>query len=155
KGAKIVGVSRSTRALYDPDGIDIDYIIEHKDKADVAKELDLEVVSNEELLELECDILIPAAIANQITEENAERIRASIICEAANGPTTQEATAILTENGRLIVPDVLASAGGVTVSYFEWVQNKQGYYWNDEEIHELLVRKMKESFDEEIGRAHV
>ncbi|WP_411843600.1 Glu/Leu/Phe/Val family dehydrogenase [Salinicoccus sp. HZC-1] len=148
KGAKIVGISRSTRGLYHPDGIDIDYVIENKDKVDVAEELGLEVLSNEGLLEIDCDILVPAAIANQITEENAERIKAEIICEAANGPTTQEATRILTENGKLIIPDVLASAGGVTVSYFEWVQNKQGYYWNDEEVHELLVRKMSESFDE-------
>lgn len=148
RGAKIVGISRSTRAVYHPDGIDIDYVVENKDKVDVAEELDLEVISNEALLELECDILVPAAIANQITEENAHRIKAEIICEAANGPTTQEATSILTENGKLLVPDVLASAGGVTVSYFEWVQNKQGYYWSDEEVHELLVRKMRESFDE-------
>lgn len=148
RGAKIVGISRSTRAVYHPEGIDIDYVIENKDKVDIAEELGLEVVTNEALLELECEILVPAAIANQITEENAHRIKADIICEAANGPTTQEATAILTENGRLLIPDVLASAGGVTVSYFEWVQNKQGYYWNDEEIHELLVRKMSESFDD-------
>lgn len=148
RGAKIVGVSRSTRAVYSAEGVDIDYIIEHKDKVDVAEELNLDILSNEKLLEVDCDILIPAAIANQITEENAEAIKAEIICEAANGPTTQEATKILTEKGKLIVPDVLASAGGVTVSYFEWVQNKQGFYWDDEEIQALLVRKMQEAFDE-------
>lgn len=148
KGAKIVGVSRSTRAIYSEDGIDIDYVIDNKDKVDIAEELDVTVLSNEELLEVDCDILVPAAIANQITEENADNIKADIICEAANGPTTEIATQILTENDKLLIPDVLASAGGVTVSYFEWVQNKTGYYWEDDEIQDLLETKMKKSFDE-------
>ncbi len=148
EGAKIVAISRSTRALYDPEGIDIDYVVENKDKGNVAEDLDLKVITNSELLEIDCDILIPAAIANQITADNAADIRADIIVEAANGPTTEEATDILTERGKLIVPDVLASAGGVTVSYFEWVQNKTGYYWEDDEIHELLEEKMNKSFDD-------
>lgn len=148
KGAKIVGISRSHRAIYSEDGIDIDYVIDNKDKVDIAEELDVTVLSNEELLEVDCDILVPAAIANQITEENADNIKADIICEAANGPTTEIATQILTENGKLLIPDVLASAGGVTVSYFEWVQNKTGYYWEDDEIQDLLETKMKKSFDE-------
>ncbi|CAM4250422.1 Glu/Leu/Phe/Val family dehydrogenase [Lacicoccus alkaliphilus] len=148
EGAKIVGISRSTRALYDEKGIDIDYVIENKDKGNIAEELDLQVLTNDELLEVDCDILIPAAIANQITVDNAENIKADIIVEAANGPTTEEATAMLTERGKLIVPDVLASAGGVTVSYFEWVQNKTGYYWEEDEIHELLEDKMSKSFDD-------
>ena len=92
------------------------------------------LLSNEELLELDCDILVPAAIENQITAENAHNIKAKIVVEAANGPTTTEATRILYERGILLVPDVLASAGGVTVSYFEWVQNNQGYYWSEEEV---------------------
>ena len=100
-----------------------------------------ETITNQELLEFDCDILVPAAIANQITAENAHNIKARIVVEAANGPTTLEATKILTERGILLVPDVLASAGGVTVSYFEWVQNKQGYYWTEEEVEEKLVKK--------------
>ena len=108
----------------------------------------MKVLTNDELLEIDCDILIPAAIANQITVDNADNIKADIIVEAANGPTTEEATKMLTERGKLIVPDVLASAGGVTVSYFEWVQNKTGYYWEEDEIHELLEDKMSKSFDD-------
>ncbi len=102
-----------------------------------------DVLAGEELFNIDCDVLIPAAIANQITEENAENIKADIICEAANGPTTKEATQILTDKGVLIVPDVLASAGGVTVSYFEWVQNNQGYYWDEDEVNEKLEIKLK------------
>ena len=98
-------------------------------------------------MELECDILVPAAISNQITEENVYDIKASIVVEAANGPTTFEATRILSERGILLVPDVLASAGGVTVSYFEWVQNNQGYYWTEEEVNEKLYAKLVEAFN--------
>lgn len=107
-----------------------------------------DIITNEELLELDCDVLIPAAIENQITEDNANNIKADIICEAANGPTTKGATAILHEAGKLLVPDVLASAGGVTVSYFEWVQNNQGYYWDEEEVNEKLEIKLKKAFNE-------
>ncbi|CAH0307720.1 NAD-specific glutamate dehydrogenase [Peribacillus frigoritolerans] len=96
---------------------------------------------------MECDILVPAAIENQITEENAADIKASIVVEAANGPTTIEATQILTDRGILLVPDVLASAGGVTVSYFEWVQNNQGYYWSEEEVDEKLEKILIKSFN--------
>jgi len=91
--------------------------------------------------------MLPAAIENQITEENAHNIQASIVVEAANGPTTLEATRILSERGILLVPDVLASAGGVTVSYFEWVQNNQGYYWTEEEVEEKLEKVMVKSFN--------
>jgi glutamate dehydrogenase len=106
-----------------------------------------ETITNEELLELECDILVPAAIENQITEKNAHKINAKIVVEAANGPTTSEGTRILTERGILLVPDVLASAGGVTVSYFEWVQNNMGYYWSEEEVREKLTKKMVDAFE--------
>ena len=100
-----------------------------------------------ELLELKADILIPAALENQITEANAENIKASIIVEAANGPTTPEADAILYKKGTVIVPDVLANCGGVVVSYFEWVQNLQGYYWSEEEVNNRLRQKMVTAFD--------
>ncbi len=99
------------------------------------------------MLELDCDILVPAAIENQITEENAHNIKASIVVEAANGPTTMEGTRILSERDILLVPDVLASAGGVTVSYFEWVQNNQGYYWSEEEVEEKLHKVMVKGFN--------
>lgn len=106
-----------------------------------------DTITNQELLELDCDILVLAAIENQITEENADRIKAKIVVEAANGPTTLEGTKILTDKGTLLVPDVLASAGGVTVSYFEWVQNNQGFYWSEEEVEEKLENMMIKSFN--------
>ena len=106
-----------------------------------------DTITNQELLELDCDILVPAAVSNQITAANAHRIRADILVEAANGPTTLEATRILSERGILLVPDVLASAGGVTVSYFEWVQNNQGYYWSEEEVERKLEETMVSAFD--------
>ncbi|WP_078413624.1 Glu/Leu/Phe/Val family dehydrogenase [Priestia abyssalis] len=146
-GAKVVGISDAYGALYDPNGLDIDYLLDRRDSFGTVTKLFNNTISNKELLELDCDILVPAAIENQITEENAHNIRASIVVEAANGPTTLEATQILTERGILLVPDVLASAGGVTVSYFEWVQNNQGYYWTEEEVEEKLEKVMVKSFN--------
>ena len=113
-----------------------------------------DTITNKELLELECDILVPAAIENQITAENAHNIKAKIVVEAANGPTTLEATKILSDRGILLVPDVLASAGGVTVSYFEWVQNNQGFYWTEEEVEERLEKMMVKSFNNIYEMAH-
>src|SRR5699024_2991710 len=95
----------------------------------------------------DCDILVPAAVQNQITTENADQIKAEIIVEAASGPTTAEATKMLAERGKLLVPDVLASAGGTTASYFEWVQNKQGYYWSEEEVEKKLYTVMHKAFE--------
>ncbi|UPM54704.1 Glu/Leu/Phe/Val family dehydrogenase [Gottfriedia acidiceleris] len=146
-GAKVVGISDALGALYDPDGLDIHSLLEKRDSFGTVTNLFTNVISNKELLEKPCDILVPAAISNQITIENAHNIKASIVVEAANGPTTLEATKILTERGILLVPDVLASAGGVSVSYFEWVQNNQGYYWSDEEVAQKLREKMVRSFD--------
>ena len=146
-GAKIVAISESYGALHDPDGLDVDELVELKEKHGRVTHLFEGVIPNKELFEVDCDILIPAALSNQITEENAHDIKASIVAEAANGPTTKEATRILTERGVLLIPDVLASAGGVTVSYFEWVQNNQGYYWSEEEINSLLREKMVEAFN--------
>lgn len=146
-GAKVVAVSDVYGGVYDPDGLDINYLLDRRDSFGTFSQLFTDTISNKELLELECDILVPAAISNQITEENAANIKASIVVEAANGPTTLEATKILTERGVLLVPDILASAGGVTVSYFEWVQNNQGYYWSEEEVMEKLEKVMVSSFD--------
>ncbi|MCA1061585.1 Glu/Leu/Phe/Val dehydrogenase [Rossellomorea aquimaris] len=146
-GAKVIAISDAHGALHDPAGLDIDYLLDRRDSFGTVTTLFENTISNKELLELECDILVPAAISNQITEENVYDIKASIVVEAANGPTTFEATRILSERGILLVPDVLASAGGVTVSYFEWVQNNQGYYWTEEEVNEKLYAKLVEAFN--------
>ncbi|RAZ66611.1 Glu/Leu/Phe/Val family dehydrogenase [Planococcus maitriensis] len=146
-GAKVVGISDAYGALHDPEGLDIDYLLDRRDSFGTVTTLFDNTITNKELFEIDCDILVPAAIANQITEENAHDIKASIVVEAANGPTTAEATKILTDRGILLVPDVLASSGGVTVSYFEWVQNNQGYYWTQEEVDEKLEKKLVEAFD--------
>ncbi|WP_078410063.1 Glu/Leu/Phe/Val family dehydrogenase [Priestia abyssalis] len=146
-GAKVIGVSDAHGALYDPEGLDIDYLLDRRDSFGTVTNLFTDVITNQELLERECDILVPAAISNQITAQNAHQIKASIVVEAANGPTTLEATKILDERGILLVPDILASAGGVTVSYFEWVQNNQGYYWSEEEVGEKLRKVMVDSFE--------
>lgn len=147
KGAKIVGISDAYGALHDPEGLDIDYLLDRRDSFGTVTNLFEDTITNKELFEIDCDILVPAAIANQITEENAHDIKADIIVEAANGPTTMGATKILSERGILLVPDVLASAGGVTVSYFEWVQNNQGYYWTEEEVNTKLREKLTTAFD--------
>ncbi|MED3571828.1 Glu/Leu/Phe/Val family dehydrogenase [Cytobacillus praedii] len=146
-GAKVIGISDAYGALHDPNGLDIDYLLDRRDSFGTVTNLFNDTITNKELLELDCDILVPAAIENQITDENAHNIKAKIVVEAANGPTTLEATQILTERGILLVPDVLASAGGVTVSYFEWVQNNQGYYWSEEEVEEKLEKILVKSFE--------
>lgn len=146
-GAKVVGISDAYGGLHDPNGLDIDYLLDRRDSFGTITTLFDNTITNQQLLELDCDILVPAAISNQITEENAYNIQASIIVEAANGPTSLEATRILTKRGVLLVPDVLASAGGVTVSYFEWVQNNQGYYWTEEEVNKKLHENLIQAFD--------
>ena len=146
-GAKVIAISDANGALYDPNGLDIDYLLDRRDSFGMVTNLFKDTITNQEMLELDCDILVPAAVQNQITTENAPNIKAKIIVEAANGPTTLEATNILTDRGILIVPDVLASAGGVTVSYFEWVQNNTGYYWTEEEIEEKLEQVMVKAFE--------
>lgn len=146
-GAKVVGISDAYGGLHDPEGLDIDYLLDRRDSFGTVTKLFNNTISNKELLEIDCDILVPAAVENQITRDNAHNIKASIVVEAANGPTTMEATKILSERDILLVPDVLASAGGVTVSYFEWVQNNQGFYWSEEEIESKLQAIMKNSFN--------
>lgn len=146
-GAKIIGISDAYGALYDENGLDIEYLLDRRDSFGTVTKLFKNTISNKELLELDCDILVPAAIENQITATNANNIKAKIVVEAANGPTTIEATRILTDREILIVPDVLASAGGVTVSYFEWVQNNQGYYWTEKEVWKKLEEVMVGAFN--------
>ena len=146
-GAKIVGISDAYGALYDADGLDIDYLLDRRDSFGTVTKLFDHTITNQQLLEMDCDILVPAAVENQITKDNAHNIKASIVVEAANGPTTMEATKILSDRGVLLIPDVLSSAGGVTVSYFEWVQNNQGYYWEEDEIDKKLHQTMIKAFN--------
>ncbi|ADG07040.1 Glu/Leu/Phe/Val dehydrogenase [Kyrpidia tusciae DSM 2912] len=143
EGAKVVGISDAGGALYKPDGLDIPHLLDRRDSFGMVTNLfQNERIPNEELLTKECDILIPAAIENQIREDNADQIQARIVVEAANGPTTLGATRILDRRGILVIPDILANAGGVTVSYFEWVQNNQGFYWTEEEVNQRLAQMM-------------
>jgi glutamate dehydrogenase/leucine dehydrogenase len=150
-GAKIIAVSDSKGGIYSDDGLDVDRVAEHKSYTGSVKGAEkCEEISNEKLLELECDILIPAALEEVITEKNADRINAKIISEGANGPTTPEADRILEERGIFVVPDILANAGGVVVSYFEWVQDLNRYFWGEErvnlELEKVLVRSFKEVY---------
>ena len=146
-GYKIIGVSDSRSAVYDPDGMDPKAVINYKQKnkglSGAPSSGKLQEISNAELLEQECDILVPAAMENQIIEENAANIKAPVILELANGPTTPAADAILNKAGKTVIPDILANAGGVTVSYFEWVQNKAGYYWPIDEVQSKLKKTME------------
>ena len=141
-GFRIIGLSDSKSAIYDPDGMDPYAVMEHKTAnrtvSGAPTNGKAEEISNEQLLEKECELLIPAALEHQITEENAERITAPLILELANGPTTPAADAILEANDTIVIPDILANAGGVTVSYFEWTQNKAGYYWSEDEVRSRL-----------------
>ncbi|OMF35187.1 glutamate dehydrogenase [Paenibacillus sp. FSL H8-0548] len=146
-GAKVIGISDVGGALYNKEGLDIEYLLDRRDSFGNVTNLFSQTITNSELLELECDVLVPAAIENQITDQNAGRVQASIVVEAANGPTTLEATQILSDRGVLIIPDVLASAGGVIVSYFEWVQNNQGYYWEEQEVDDKLKLMMIRGFN--------
>jgi glutamate dehydrogenase (NAD(P)+) len=148
-GAKIIAVSDVNGGYYNKRGLNIPAALEHARQYRSLAEYNepgLEKISNAELLELKCDILVPAALENQITGANAERIKARIIVEGANGPTTPAADEILYDNGVFVVPDILANAGGVTVSYFEWVQGLQEFFWSEEEINERLERIMVRSF---------
>lgn len=146
-GATIIAVSDSKGGIYNPGGLRPDAVIQHKERTgSVVGFPEADAVSNEELLELPCDILVPAALENQITARNASRIKARIIGEAANGPTTPEADAILYDQGCFVLPDILANAGGVTVSYFEWVQGLQEFFWTEREVNAQLERIMSTSF---------
>lgn len=146
-GCKVVAASDSQGGIYNPNGLDVDAIRKHKAMSGTVAGLpDTEAISNDELLELDVDILIPAALENIITEYNAPNIKAKIIAELANGPTTPEADTILYEKGVQVIPDFLCNAGGVTVSYFEMVQNAYMYYWDKEMVHSRLDQKITTSF---------
>ena len=146
-GCTVVAVSDVYGGIYNPNGLDIHDLLRHV--AVTKKVIDYPgatLVTNEELLALDCDILIPAALENQIHEKNADAIKAKLIVEGANGPTTPEADKILRDKGITAVPDILANAGGVTVSYFEWVQGLQSFFWSEQEIFNRLERIMTNAF---------
>lgn len=148
-GSKVVAVTDSRGGVYDENGIDPVAVKEYKQQnGTVSGFKGFKVITNDEVLELDVDVLIPAAIENVITHRNAANIKAKIIGEAANGPTTPEADEILFKNGQYVIPDFLCNAGGVTVSYFEWVQNIGGYYWPIDQVHEQLKAKMVKAFYE-------
>ena len=157
-GYKIVAVSDSQGGIYKAEGFDIPSLIRVKNtskvleavycEGSVCSAIDAKKISNQELLALDVDILIPAALENQITVDNAADVKAKVIVEVANGPITYEADQILYKSNKLVIPDILANAGGVTVSYFEWVQNRSGFYWELEEIHRRLQQKITTAFND-------
>ncbi|MBI2505222.1 MAG: Glu/Leu/Phe/Val dehydrogenase [Candidatus Latescibacteria bacterium] len=146
-GARVVAVSDEWGGVYRPQGLDVEALIRHDQEAGrVAGFAGTEVLTNAELLELDCEVLIPAALGHQLTQANAGRVRARMVVEGANGPTTPAADRILAEGGIFLLPDILANAGGVTVSYFEWVQGLMEYFWTEEEVNERLERLMRQAF---------
>ncbi|HNO10811.1 MAG TPA: Glu/Leu/Phe/Val dehydrogenase, partial [bacterium] len=148
-GCKIIGIGDASGSYFSEKGINISDAIRfaQQNRRSLSGYPNAQKITNEELLMLDCDVLIPAAMENQIHAENASKIQAKIICEGANGPITPEADTLLHERGILVVPDILANAGGVTVSYFEWVQNRMGFFWPLHEVHDRLERVMIESFE--------
>jgi glutamate dehydrogenase (NAD(P)+) len=148
-GARVVAVSDSRGGTYNSRGLDLASVDEHKAKTGSVVGLKgAERITNEEILEVKCDILVPAALENQITLKNAARIRARIVGEAANGPTTPGADRVLKDHGIFVIPDILCNAGGVTVSYFEWAQNLQGFFWDEAQVNKELERFMRRAFHE-------
>jgi glutamate dehydrogenase/leucine dehydrogenase len=149
EGSKIVAISDSTGGIYCPKGLNPAEALSHKEKTgSVQNHTECINITNEELLETKCDLLIPAALENQITRKNADRIAAKLVAEAANGPTTPEADKILNEREIFLIPDILANSGGVTVSYFEWVQNLTREHWTLEDVNRKLETKMTKAFND-------
>jgi glutamate dehydrogenase (NAD(P)+) len=147
-GAKVIAVNDSKGGIFSSRGIDAYRLKEHKDKTgSVVGFKGTERLTNEELLQLKCDILVPAALEDQLTEQNASKVRAKLIVELANGPTTQEADEILYDKGIVTIPDILANSGGVTVSYFEWVQDRYRYFWDAKKVDKRLKQFMTEAYN--------
>ncbi len=148
-GYKVIAISDVHGGIYNKNGIDIPAALQHLKQTRSFEDYEgVERVSNQELLELECDVLVPAATENQITSKNANRIKCKVLAEGANGPTTANADAILHQNGVFVIPDILANAGGVTVSYFEWVQDRMGYFWREDVVNSRLQDTMVASFND-------
>jgi glutamate dehydrogenase (NAD(P)+) len=154
QGMKVVAVSDKSGGIYDPKGLKVRELQQFVRKHRLLSAYkNAEHVSNDDLLTLDCDVLVPAALENVITSHNANSIKARIICEGANGPTSASADRILEEKGVFVIPDILANAGGVTVSYFEWVQDRGGYFWDEETVNQRLERIMVRSFEDVAGMA--
>jgi glutamate dehydrogenase (NAD(P)+) len=148
-GARVIGVSDSKGGIYNPQGLDPAEVLAYKrETSSVVGYPDADTITNAELLELECDILVPAALEKQLTGENAPRVKTRVIAEAANGPTEPEADEVFNERGIFVIPDILCNAGGVTVSYFEWVQDLQQFFWSKGEINKRLEEIMDKAFDQ-------
>jgi len=153
-GCKVIAVSDSKGGILVESGLDADEVLAYKNKTgSVVNFPGSKPISNEAILELDVDVLFPSALENVITDKNAEAIKAKIIAELANGPTTPEADDILFKNGKFVIPDFLCNAGGVTVSYFEWVQNLHSYYWEEADVHQKLDRKMTQAFADTLAMA--
>jgi glutamate dehydrogenase (NAD(P)+) len=153
-GMRVVAVSDKSGGIYNPKGLKIRDVLQHtRQRRFLSDYKDAEHISNDDLLTLDCDVLVPAAMENVINSHNAASIKARIICEGANGPTTANADKILEQNGVFVIPDILANAGGVTVSYFEWVQDRGGYFWDEDTVNQRLERIMVESFEQVAGMA--
>ncbi len=148
-GARVIAISDRSGAFYNPSGIDVPLALEWLSRNPLLEGFQGgEQIGHDELISLPVDVLVPAAMENVITSENAGRVRARIVCEGANGPTTAAADDILDARGVFVIPDILANAGGVTVSYFEWVQNRAGYHWTESVVNERLAEVIKRAFDE-------
>jgi glutamate dehydrogenase (NAD(P)+) len=149
RGYKVIGIAEYDGGLFNPNGIDICALLDHRSRnGSVLGFRGAEGIPSADLLTTECEILIPAATENVITSRNADRVKARIVCEGANGPTTAVADEILADKKTFIIPDILANAGGVTASYFEWVQDRQGYFWTEEDVNTRMERILAESFDD-------
>jgi len=157
EGCKIVAISDRTGGVYNANGLDVEDAVAYvRERRSLDGYVKGERISNDELLTLDVDVLLPAALENVITTKNAGKIRAKIICEGANGPTTAAADAVLEEKGIFVIPDILANAGGVTVSYFEWVQDRGGYFWTEDTVNDRLRDIMTRSFKDvlDLARQH-
>jgi glutamate dehydrogenase (NAD(P)+) len=157
EGCRVVAVSDRFGGVYNKNGLDVASCIAHvKQTGSLTGYKGGDAITNEELLTLEVDVLVPAALENVVTTKNAAKIRAKVMCEGANGPTSAGADTVLDENGVFVIPDILANAGGVTVSYFEWVQDRGGYFWDEETVNRRLTDIMVRSFKDvlELSRQH-